>query len=351
MPIHLLDGGLGTTLCDIHHTTFTSTTTPLWSSHLLISSPSTLLACQRSFASIPVNVLLTATYQISIEGFARTKTPEYPDGIPRSAIPGYLRTALDIADKACADSHGHGHVTKLALSLGPYGACMVPGREYSGDYSGSGGCEGEEWLARWHTERLRLFVDALGGKEGFEERLGYIAFETIPRLDEIRAVRRAVGEVGVKTPFWISCVFPGEGGRLPWDGCGVEEIVRAALGGLEGGEMPWGVGVNCTKIEKVRGLVGEFGRWVAKMRECGEIAKVPALVLYPDGTDGEVYNTVTQCWEKRDGEGRDTRDWETQLAQVVKDAEKSGPFNFFLVGGCCKASPEHIKRLGQKLEL
>lgn len=77
--IQILDGGLGTSLQDQHGVTFDSST-PLWSSHLLVSDPTTLLACQRNFITAGCDVLLTATYQVSIEGFARTKTPEFPDG-------------------------------------------------------------------------------------------------------------------------------------------------------------------------------------------------------------------------------------------------------------------------------
>ncbi|KAL1954754.1 hypothetical protein VTO42DRAFT_754 [Malbranchea cinnamomea] len=379
--IQILDGGLGTSLEDNYNIHFDSSSTPLWSSHLLVSKQgqATLLACQRDFAAVPVDVLLTATYQVSIEGFARTRTDEFPDGVTsRDAVARYLADALDIAESAAAQGSSTcsrtatSNITtaaaaaaaaaatttttvstttgceraEIALSLGPYGACMVPGQEYSGRYDAAH--DGEEELVQWHLERLRLFGDA-----DVLRRVRYVAFETLPRLDELRAVRRAVHAAGITVPFWVSCVFPdpegeGEEGketglRLP-DGSTVEQVVHAALAEMGDGAMPWGVGINCTKVHKLPALVDRYGRCVEQMLAAGQIRAAPALVLYPDGTKGEVYNTTTQRWEKK-GDWLYSRPWEEQLAQVVRDAQRRRPFSSFIVGGCCKASHHDIKRL------
>ncbi|KAJ5272563.1 hypothetical protein N7478_007688 [Penicillium angulare] len=350
MPsIQILDGGLGTSLQDQYGLKFDSKTTPLWSSDLLVSDPTTLEACQRDFCDAGTDILLTATYQVSPEGFLRTKTSEYPNGIPENAIGGYLTTALDVAERASVRSSA-----KIALSLGPYGACMIPGQEYTGAYDEEH--NNEEALYKWHLQRLRLVQAAEGD---LVSRLGYVAFETLPMLDEVRAVRRAIGDSGIRVPFWIACVFPGDDERLP-DGSSVGDVVDAAFGG--DGPLPWGIGINCTKIHKLPGLVERFGDCVSAVS--GE--NVPSLILYPDGTNGEVYNTTTQVWEKPDdlsGGERDTvsflgfpflavrfangmkRPWEVQLAQVVKDAQTKGIFKSFVVGGCCKASHHDIKKL------
>jgi homocysteine S-methyltransferase len=275
--VQILDGGLGTSLGDLYNQKFSSTETPLWASHLLVSDPATLEACQRDFGAAGVDILLTATYQVSAEGFARTKTATYPTGIPRSAITPYLQTAIDVAVRAKVRESA-----KVALSLGPYGACMIPGQEYSGAYDAEH--DSEEALYAWHLERLRMFVEAGVGE------VSYVAFETLPRLDEVRAVRRAMEESEIRVPFWIACVFPGDDGLLP-DGSEVGDVVRAAFGG--DGPIPWGIGINCTKMHKLGGLVDAFGQAV---KDTG--CEVPTLVLYPDGTNGEVYNTTTQDWEK-----------------------------------------------------
>ena len=70
-PILLLDGGLGTTLEEEHGVQFSSAT-PLWSSHLLLSAPETLLEVQENFARAGADIILTATYQASFQGFRMT---------------------------------------------------------------------------------------------------------------------------------------------------------------------------------------------------------------------------------------------------------------------------------------
>ncbi|GAM43384.1 homocysteine S-methyltransferase [Talaromyces pinophilus] len=341
--VKILDGGLGTSLQDKYGVEFNSTSTPLWSSHMLVSDPATLLACQRDFTAAGVDMLLTATYQASIEGFRRTKTADFPNGIPRSAIGSFLETAVRVAEQA----RGSHERVKIALSLGPYGACMIPGQEYSGKYDETH--NDEDALFHWHLDRLHLFMEADGD---LLSRVEYVAFETLPRLDEIRAVRRAMHTAGLTVPFWIACVFPGTEPEfmhtLP-DGSSIEEIVSAALAPMDDGVAPWGVGINCTKTHKVPYLVERFGDCVSKLLAGDKIQTLPSLVLYPDGTNGEVYNTTTQKWEKPDMDIQDRLPWETQLADVVHNAQQKGPFQSFLIGGCCKTTHDDIRRLRQRI--
>lgn len=293
--VQILDGGLGTSLQDLYDVKFDSTNTPLWSSHMLVSDPATLHACHRDFAVAGADILLTATYQVSEEGLGRTKTSEFPDGIPRSASGTFLKTAVEVAEKAQVREEGG-----IALSLGPYGGCMIPGQEYSGAYDAEH--DSEDALRRWHLDRLRMFQETDGD---LVSRLRFVVFETLPRLDEVRAVRRALFESGITVPFWVSCVFPREDEALP-DGSSVEQVVEAALAPMPGFANPWGIGVNCTKIHKLSGLVEGLGEYIARAVSAGRISAVPSLVLYPDGTNGEVYNTTAQVWEKSDGYTRDT---------------------------------------------
>ena len=71
-PILLLDGALGTILEKPPYSISFNETTPLWSSHLLITQPSTLNDVHQAYIAAGVDVVLTATYQASLEGFART---------------------------------------------------------------------------------------------------------------------------------------------------------------------------------------------------------------------------------------------------------------------------------------
>ncbi|KAK7730602.1 AdoMet-homocysteine methyltransferase [Cytospora paraplurivora] len=235
------------------------------------------------FGEVPVDVIETATYQVSIHGFAATKTVQWPDGIDRASIPSFLANAVDIAERARGKPGA-----QVALSLGPYGSTMVPGQEYSGAYDEDH--DDEEKLLRWWAERLSLFAEAQ-----VWERVAYVACETIPRLDEIKAVRRAIPAFTSK-PLWISCVFPAEGDGFP-DGSSVRQVVRTILAQDGPRAQPWGIGINCTKLHKLQNLVAKYEEAVIEMIQEKALASWPALVLYPDGTNGEVYNTTTQRWE------------------------------------------------------
>ncbi|KAF5132913.1 Homocysteine S-methyltransferase YbgG [Metarhizium anisopliae] len=336
--ILILDGGLGTSLEQKYNTKF-NPSTPLWSSDLLVSDPATLLQCQSDFGAVPVDILLTATYQVSIAGFAGTKTPKFPHGISPLDIPRFLETAVAVAENATQAHHG-----TVALSLGPYGACMIPSQEYSGEYDDAH--NSQEALCEWHRERMQLF----GRVRGLASRIGYISMETIPRADEIASMRAALDQVPelAGVPFWMSCLYPG-GDCLP-SGEAPETALRAMFDSRVARSVPWGVGINCTKVWKLTALLKRYESVMDMLVQDGTLLEWPALVLYPDGTNGEVYNTVTQVWELP-GDGRDVSrvPWEEQLAEVVRGTEGRGKWRQIVVGGCCMASWQDIARLREIL--
>ncbi|KAL1845233.1 hypothetical protein VTK73DRAFT_829 [Phialemonium thermophilum] len=346
-PLFVLDGGLGTTLEDLFGQRFSSSTTPLWSSHLLVSDPHTLLACQSAFAQAGADILSTATYQVSLVGFAATRTESWPHGVPAAHVGPFLEAAVRIAEQAAAAGPGR----RVALSLGPYGATLVPSQEYSGDYGAT--TPGE--LEAWHAERLGLF---LAGVSGLARRVSYVACETIPRVDEIVSVRKAWEKTyerlgsGEGIPLWISCLFPGLGdgavATLP-DGTSAEKAVETMLDPGLSSVVPWGIGINCTKLHKLGALVERYEAAVRRLVEGGVVESWPALVLYPDGTNGEVYNTTTQRWELPAGGQRPEAPWESQLADIVRATRQRGGWKAILVGGCCKTTPDHIARLRRAL--
>lgn len=292
-PILLLDGGLGTTLKDEFNAEVDGSTRPLWSSHLLISSPNTIQSAQCAFASAGADVILTATYQASFEGFANTKVDHAGEkdgmGVSRRDAAQYMRNAVTIARKAADQRSSTDGKRQVALSLGAYGAIMVPSQEYSGEYDEAH--KTIQDLAQWHADRLSAF-DAVW------DEIDLVAFETVPLLDEVAAVREAMHcstrERNSKK-FWISCVFPGDDDVLP-DGNSVEELVKIMLEEREDRTLPYAIGINCTKTSKVSGLIKRFEEAIKKMG----LERKPALVVYPDGTRGEVYNTATHEWEKKE---------------------------------------------------
>lgn len=336
-PLLFLDGGLGTTLEDQYSITFTPAT-PLWSSHLLLSSPGTLKQAHQAFARAGADILLTATYQSSISGFARTRGDS--GYVSQTDAERYMLSAVPLARSSFEDKPG-----LVALSLGAYGATMVPSTEYSGAY----GSMTESDLISFHSDRLSVFLNNSAAWSDID----LLAFETLPRLDEICAVRRVMSDLlqGQRKPYWISCVFPNDDELLP-DGTGIREVVRAAL--LPDGQqdlplpLPLAIGINCTKVHKLPKLIRQFEQAIA---DAG--LPFPQLVLYPDGAGGQVYDTRSQKWLEVAGNATETseaKSWDEEVFQIVKEVQDRGRWKGLIVGGCCKTVPSHIARLRERSE-
>ncbi len=329
-PVLLLDGGLGTTLEDQHGVVFSSDT-PLWSSHLLMSSPSTLKTVHSAFVDAGADIVLTATYQASFDGFSRTHINAR--SVARIDAEQHMLSAVSIARSAFGSKPG-----LVALSFGAYGATMVPSTEYSGAY----GSMTESDLESFHKDRLLLFLNSA---EVWAD-VDLMAFETLPRLNEIQAVRRAASFIpsSKHKPYWISMVFPNDDDRLS-DGSSISEVATALLS-ADHDNLPFAIGINCTKIHKLQRLILNFER--AILDAC---LSFPALVLYPDGAGGQVYDTQLQKWIDVDSAVQAaSRPWYENVADIVRDVQGRHIWKSIIVGGCCKTTPLHIANLRQSLE-
>jgi homocysteine S-methyltransferase len=345
-PILILDGGLGTTLEDEYQIEFSSATTPTWSSHLLASSPETLLNAHRAFVEAGADVVLTATYQASFEGFAKTRRcdsdaadNERGGFYPQEEAKDCMRSAVPLARSAFGSRDG-----LVALSLGAYGATMIPSTEHTGGYPAEMG--NSLALEQWHAQRMRVFE----GDETTWREIDLVAFETLPRVDEIDAVRGAMARLSKQKPFWISCVFPNDDEKLP-DGSEVMDVVRAMLGqaSSEPARMsfqpvPMGVGINCTKVQKLRSLISKFEDAAASID-----LPLPHLVLYPDGANDSVYDTMTQKWiPSKNSSG--VRQWDEEMFDVMQEVRERDKWVGTIAGGCCKTSPRNIARLRKRID-
>ncbi|KAL8673270.1 MAG: hypothetical protein Q9168_002308 [Polycauliona sp. 1 TL-2023] len=371
-PIRFLDAGLGTTLESPPHNAKFQSDSGLWSSDFLITSPSTLSGVHRAFVEAGADVLLTATYQASLEGFAATKkVGAYHSGSNTqqkqddSAIYSkeeaslVMRKAVPLAREAFSSSqYGGSKAKQVALSLGAYGATMQPSTEYSGDYKPEH-MRTVEGLFGWHEERFKIFRD----DEPTWKDVDFVSFETLPVLQEVQAVRRVMAKHNTaphSREWWISCVFPNDDLTLP-DGSPVSAVVKAMLMDQgHQGQRPWGIGINCTDIKKLDKLLRQYEAAAqsvldtdATMDASAKRAQWPWLVTYPDGAQGSVYNTETQQWEidpqlKAQGP---QQPWHEELAEIIKKAAERGHWKGILVGGCCKTTPDDIRKLRLQLTL
>ena len=268
-----------------------------------------------------------------------------------------MRSAVQIAVEALTGvtpQAKSGRKGRVALSLGAYGATMRPSTEYSGAYFPPHMATAEG-LRGWHATRLELFKhDPMIWKE-----IDLVAFETLPVIEEVQAVRKIMRGAERAKNWWVSCVFRGgERGNVLPDGTSVGRVVEAMLGDDEGvGEPPWGIGVNCTEAGKLGELVLELETEAERVLSEGrskDKVEWPWLVIYPDGARGLAYNTSTQAWEAADSSHspipKEEKEWDEEMAQVVEQTMHRARWKGILVGGCCKTSPADIGKLRRRLD-
>ncbi|WP_438947302.1 homocysteine S-methyltransferase [Streptomyces griseus] len=282
----LLDGGLSNQLqaqgCDLSG--------ELWSARLLADAPEQIEAAHAAYVRAGAQVLITASYQATFEGFARR-------GVGRAGAERLMARSVDSARRAGALTSRD---VWVAASVGPYGAMLADGSEYRGRY----GLSVRE-LERFHRPRARALAEA--GPD-------VLALETVPDIDEAEALLRAVQDLPV--PVWLSYSVAGDRTRA---GQPLEE----AFGLVAGNDQVVAVGVNCCAPEDAGGAV-----------EAAAVLGKP-VVVYPNS--GETWDAARRAWSGGN----------TFRPERVRDWQRAGAR---LVGGCCRVGPSEIAELATVLE-
>jgi homocysteine S-methyltransferase len=194
----------------------------------------------------------------------------------------------------------------IAASLGPYGAALHNGAEYTGDYA----CSFDE-LVRFHRERIEALA---------ESEADFLVFETLPSLEEARAI----GEALAPWPHlaaWLCFTCPDAQAAALRVAHG--EALRECAAIAANIPQTVAVGVNCTHPRWITSLIGEL-----------RAASDKPIVVYPNS--GEGWDAERRCWTGESDAasfGDQTREWFEAGAQVV--------------GGCCRTGPEHIRQIAK----
>lgn len=295
----VLDGGLATALETLERANLDD---PLWSATCLLNSESSkqIRRVHEAFFRAGADIAITSSYQASFEGFgARGMTATQV----REMFTNSARLAREASRVVSRD-------TLVAISVGPYGAVLSDGSEYTGRYGYAE--SSEEMLFLFHTRRMRELALAAG------DNADLFACETIPCLAETRAIVRSFEalDVGRAGPHvgWISLACK-DGTRLN-SGDFFADAVRVA----EKCDRVVAVGINCTAPRFVQSLLA-----IAR-----EHTKKP-LVVYPNS--GESWDSEAMSWE---GCGHlhasDVKEW------IVRGGASA-------VGGCCRVLPGDIERV------
>ncbi|MFC3235121.1 homocysteine S-methyltransferase [Streptomyces nitrosporeus] len=278
----VLDGGLSNQLqdqgCDLSDA--------LWSARLLADAPDQVEAAHTAYVRAGAQVLITASYQATFEGFGRR-------GTGRERAAELMAGSVALARRAGAAA---GREVWVAASVGPYGAMLADGSEYRGRYG-----LGVRELERFHRPRAKTLAAA--GPD-------VLALETVPDIDEAEAMLEAVRGLG--TPVWLS--YTVAGGRTR-----AGQPLTEAFSLAAGEDQVIAVGVNCCDP-------ADAGEAVAT---AAEVTGKP-VVVYPNS--GEQWDAAGRGWTGRG----------TFTPERVRDWHRAGAR---LVGGCCRVGPRDIARL------
>jgi homocysteine S-methyltransferase len=280
----VLDGGLSTELESRGH----DVTSALWSARLLRDDPGAIADAHAAFAAAGAQVATTASYQATFPGFAAA-------GIDAGQARKLMTRSVTLARDGLAAA---GRTGWVAGSVGPYGAFLADGSEYTGDYE-AGVTVAE--LREFHRPRLHVLAEA--GAD-------VLACETLPAAAEVEALLQELADLGV--PAWLSLTTVLDDAGVPRTRRG--ELLADVLAMARDVDAVIAVGVNCTDPAGVP----------AAVRVAVTAGGRPA-VAYPNS--GEVWDAAARRWTGQSGVG-DVPGW---LAAGAR-----------LVGGCCRVRPDDI---------
>jgi homocysteine S-methyltransferase len=293
----ILDGGLATEL----ESQGIQIDTELWSAAILKSDPQAIINVHRAYLDAGAQCIVSASYQASRSGFMSLGlTASEADQLIVSSV----ALAMRAREEFLAANPDVAVIPLVAASVGPYGATLHDGSEYTGKYDLD-----EAGLRDFHRDRLML-LDRSGAD--------VLACETIPSLVEAKALARLLEDVA--RPAWIS--FTCRDSKHLSDGTPLRE---AASLFREHGKV-FAVGVNCTAPDLILPLIGELKQAVPDK----------AIVVYPNS--GEQYRAQDNSWHGFAAPG--------ECAESALEWHEAGAK---LIGGCCRTGPEHIRAIRQKI--
>ncbi len=289
----ILDGGLATELEKLGHDLNHS----LWSARVLIDCPEDVRRVHRSYLEAGADCIASISYQATVQGFVKA-------GLSEAEAEELLLRSVKLACEARDEFHQK-RAQRLrplvAASVGPYGAFLGDGSEYSG----RDGLTRSE-LRSFHEPRWDILSCSSAD---------LIAFETIPSLREAEALVELISEhPGVSA--WLS--FSCRDERHISDGTPMRECAAV----LSDCDQIVAIGVNCTAPRHISSLIDEL--------RAGAPEK--SVVVYPNS--GEVYDTKTKRWAGTADPvhfGLACIEWRSRGASMI--------------GGCCRTGPTHISEM------
>ncbi len=283
----------------------------LWSARCLLESPELISEVHMDYLQAGADIISSATYQASEAGFReRGLSVKEARGIMQGGVALAVRARDEFwfgagsGDPVGKIANG-GLKPLVAVSMGPFGACLHDGSEYHGNYTSN-------WreVSAFHRERM-LWLAAAGAD--------LMAFETIPSFPEaeilLELLEKHVNDLhGLST--WIS--FSCKDSQHVSHG----EPLRDCMDLVAGSGKVAAAGINCTAPGLISDLIGSLDA----------TTHLP-LMVYPNS--GETWASHDHCW----------------LGQGSTDFAIGAWFDagVRLFGGCCRTRPADIAGIRKTL--
>lgn len=294
----IIDGALASELqrrgCDLNDS--------LWSAKVLIEQPDLIRQVHYDYFKAGADCATTASYQASPLGFAKK-------GISLDESIKLIKKSVELAQQAKEQyltQIGKNKPLFIAGSVGPYGAYLADGSEYTGNYQLS-----EEEFIEFHQIRIQALIDA---------KADILACETLPNFAEIKALVKVLKQYPSMTA-WFSFTLK-DANHLS-DGTPLKEVIDY----LNNVDQVVSVGINCIALEEV----------TAALTVLQNLTRKP-LIVYPNS--GEQYDPTTKQWHKNH---QHNCTFKSQLPTWLKLGAK-------LIGGCCQTTPKDIAEIADYLK-
>lgn len=293
--VFIIDGALGTQLQKKGYDVNDS----LWSAKFLDKNPEAIALVHKEYLEAGANCIITASYQASYEGFMKK-------GFSEKRAKELIQLAITLAKKTRDDFWNNLEEKEkrikplVAASIGPYGAYLADGSEYTGKYNIT-----DEELKNFHKKRLEVII---------ETSPDILACETLPSLKEAQILSNLLKEYS-DIPSWIC--FSAKDAEHTNSG----DKITECMSWLDKQNHITSIGINCTAPQFISHLI----------ENTKKVSNKP-IVIYPNG--GSEYNAITKKWQDST-----TNKEFGKMAYLWKKQGAS------LIGGCCQTGPEEIKDL------
>ena len=281
----LIDGAMSTALEQLGADTNNS----LWTASVLANQPALVKKVHQEYFKAGARLAITDTYQANVPAFIR-------NGYSKQEAHSLIQRAVALAKEARDEYQQEtGIYNYVAGALGPYGAYLANGSEYTGDYHLSA-IEYQQFHRPRLTDILTVGVDV-------------IAIETQPRLDEVLAELDLVKELAPDTLCYVSFSLK-DSTHLP-DGTPLAVAARTVA------KYPnvFAVGVNCIPLEEV----------TAAIETVHQVTDKP-VIAYPNSS--ATYDPTTKTWSYPHGR--------RSLVDYLPQWLAAG---LTIIGGCCTTTP------------